>query len=279
MKDESKFNNHTDSMTEMISEQYELDIKNKRLIEENDQLTSMVDELQARLEAQRTYRAMLAHEIGTPLTLIQGYLQLVEDGAVDPTTHPYHKLAVEKVGMLSRLVGELQELSVIEKQEAMVRLERMNVSDWLKRIERLGSFMVEQSGRIFRWNVFGRPQNDLDVFMDFFRMDQVFQNLLFNAIKFTDEENGCIEFYVYWEGPDSIKLVVKDNGVGIASEDLAYVFKRYYRGTEGSSDTTAHGVGLGLAIVDEIVRAHSGTITVKSHEGQGSSFTLIAVKG
>lgn len=97
---------------------------------------------------------------------------------------------------------------------------------------------------------------------------------MFNAIKFTDEENGCIEFYVYWEGPDSIKLVVKDNGVGIASEDLAYVFKRYYRGTEGSSDTTAHGVGLGLAIVDEIVRAHSGTITVKSHEGQGSSFII-----
>lgn len=168
MKDESKFNNHTDSMTEMISEQYELDIKNKRLIEENDQLTSMVDELQARLEAQRTYRAMLAHEIGTPLTLIQGYLQLVEDGAVDPTTHPYHKLAVEKVGMLSRLVGELQELSVIEKQEAMVRLERMNVSDWLKRIERLGSFMVEQSGRIFRWNVFGRPQKRSRCFYGFF---------------------------------------------------------------------------------------------------------------
>lgn len=69
MKDESKFNNHTDSMTEMISEQYELDIKNKRLIEENDQLTSMVDELQARLEAQRTYRAMLALKIGTPLTV------------------------------------------------------------------------------------------------------------------------------------------------------------------------------------------------------------------
>nr|WP_272874405.1 HAMP domain-containing sensor histidine kinase [Allobacillus saliphilus] len=223
---------------------------------------------------------MLAHEIGTPLTLIQGYLQMIKDGAIHPTNHPYHELALEKVRNLSRLVGELQELSVIEKQEAVVRLERMNVADWLRRIERLGSFMVEQSGRVFHWKVFGRPHNNRDVYMDFFRMDQVFQNLLFNAIKFTDEQDGCIEFHVYWKSSEQIKLVVKDNGVGIAAEDLPYVFKRYYRGTEGSSGSTAHGVGLGLAIVEEIVRAHDGIIAVQSHEGKGSSFILkVPLKG
>ncbi|MFC0015426.1 MULTISPECIES: cell wall metabolism sensor histidine kinase WalK [Allobacillus] len=254
--------------------QLELDIENKKLLEENIKLTSMVKKLQQKLEVQRTYRAMLAHEIGTPLTLIQGYLQMVKNGDIHPTNHPYHELAFEKVAMLSRLAGELQELSVIEKQEAMVRLERMNVSDWLKRIERFGSFMVEQSGRTFYWKAFGRPQNDFVVFMDFFRMDQVFQNLLFNAIKFTDEDDGCIEFHIYWKAPNHIKLVVQDNGVGIAKEDLPYVFKRYYRGTEGSSGSTAHGVGLGLAIVEEIVLAHDGTITVHSHEGKGSSFII-----
>ncbi|MFB9974588.1 HAMP domain-containing histidine kinase [Allobacillus sp. SKP2-8] len=274
MKNESLSNDDNKSVTDLIGEQFELGANNEKLIDENRQLASMVDELQGRLEAQRTYRAILAHEIGTPLTLIQGYLQMIKDGAIHPTNHPYHELALEKVRNLSRLVGELQELSVIEKQEAVVRLERMNVADWLRRIERLGSFMVEQSGRIFRWKVFGRPHNNRDVYMDFFRMDQVFQNLLFNAIKFTEELDGCIEFYVYWKDLDYIKLVVKDNGVGIADEDLPYIFKHYYRGTEGASGSAAHGVGLGLAIVEEIVHAHDGMITAQSNEGKGSSFII-----
>jgi signal transduction histidine kinase len=115
------------------------------------------------------------------------------------------------------------------------------------------------------------PENLPKVLVDRQRMEQVFLNLLDNAVKFTPPE-GKIIIQARWEQP-YVRVEVKDNGVGIPAEHLSRVFERFYR-VDKARSREAGGTGLGLAIVRQIVSAHQGKIEVESSLDVGSTFRI-----
>ena len=247
----------------------------QELTQMNRKLRRMYQDLQLKLEAQKNYHATIAHELGTSVTLIHTYLQMVQDGTIDPNDHEYAEIVLDKIVVLSRLIGDLQELSMIEKEETGVRLENIKVSDWLIRVHHSIDFTLKQAGRQFSWKVIGEIDEQSMILLDFSRMDQVIQNLLSNAIKHTEDGVGRIDVVVHRDSDlQQLTIQIADNGIGIRAEDLPYLFKRYFKGSarrEGDSD---RGAGLGLAIVHEIIEGHNGRIDVRSQLGEGAEFTI-----
>lgn len=112
---------------------------------------------------------------------------------------------------------------------------------------------------------------DVMMVMDGAKIRQVIENLLSNALRYTDP-GGTVSVSMHSDA-DEMRIDVADSGIGIAKEDLPYIFERFYR-TDVSRARTSGGIGIGLAIVKAIVEAHDGTITVTSVHGEGSRFTV-----
>ncbi len=219
---------------------------------------------------------MASHELNTPITSVQGYLQLLvnifdENASLMPASSTRiirTSLGTmnRQVKKLTRLVGELLELSRIQTNR-----QELNRSSFL--FFQLVEEMVQESRLttsrhpiIFRTDFTGMVYADRD------RMGQVMSNLLSNAIKYS-KDGGRIEVVLRKEN-GLIILGVCDEGIGISKKDQSRIFERFYRAT-GKSEQTYPGFGVGLFIAREIIKAHGGKIKVESQKGKGSTFTVI----
>jgi signal transduction histidine kinase len=147
----------------------------------------------------------------------------------------------------------------------LLSLKEENVAEILKEVMEIFRPIAEQKN-VHLLNPFSEIETQQTVYCDHDRVLQVFSNILGNAIKFTPEE-GVIEIHAKTEGEEVI-FSVKDSGPGIAKEDLANVFERYWQ----AKRTSHQGTGIGLTIAKGIVETHGGRIWVKSHLGEGSCF-------
>lgn len=227
----------------------------------------MTAELELAERRRRNLTADVAHELRTPLHIIQGNLEGVLDGVYEPT--PAHiEATLAESRALARLIEDLRVLSLAEAGELPLAHETVDINDLLADAETSFSGQAEVAGVALRAEL---PPDHLTVQGDAGRLDQVLTNLVSNALRFTPEAGEIVlAARRVWEG---VEITVRDTGQGIAAKDLPYVFDRFWRGDAARNRNTG-GAGLGLAIAKQLVRAHGGTIDVASTPGQGTRFTV-----
>jgi two-component system OmpR family sensor kinase/two-component system sensor histidine kinase BaeS len=219
-----------------------------------------------RLEAQRRQRrelmADVAHELRTPLTVIQGRLEGMIDGVYTPDARQIAQL-LDETRLLSRLVDDLRTLAHTESGTLSLEKEDTDLRSLLE--ETAAAFRAEAGAR--RITVHADIAEDLPSLpLDPIRWREVMANLLSNAIRHSPDGSAVwIEAHAL---PDAVMVVVKDNGPGIAAEDLPHVFDRFYKGR------ATGGSGLGLTIARNLVVAHGGTLTAESRTGEGTTMRI-----
>ena len=227
----------------------------------------MAEGLEEAERQRRNLTADVAHELRTPLSNIQGYLEAIRDGLVDPTPETIDTIH-EQALHLSRLVEDLRLLAQVEAGALRLQLSLTRVEDLLQSSVEAVRPRADAKGLSLSLDVDASlPMLEMDAT----RISQVIGNLLENAITHTPE-GGRVSVLAR-DSAGAVEVTVSDTGAGIASEDLPRLFDRFYR-ADPSRDRSTGGAGLGLTIARRLVEAHSGTIEVESELGQGSRFTI-----
>ena len=253
-----------------LSNQAAIAIHNSRLYE---QTKRQAVELEQTNKLQADFTAMIAHDLRSPLQTTIGAVSMMEDGLFGQINEEQKKW-LRKIDDTSHklidLVSDFLDVSKIEAGEIALVKEEIDLKNIID--ETLESYLPRSRSK----GISLRNSTDRDlpnIHADPRRLEQVLSNLLSNAIKFTSE-NGIIEVAAYQE-KDSVRIDVKDTGVGIPEDEIDSLFSKYQQTTSGK--TSGHkGTGLGLVICKMIVEVHGGKIWVASQEGKGStvSFSL-----
>lgn len=217
-------------------------------------------------QARRQMTADIAHDLRSPLSVIAGYAEALNDGKLPGSPETY-SILYQETRHLSRLVEDLRTLSLADAGE--LTLNRLpTLPGWLlEQAAARYAVAAEQKGITLR--VETSPALE-QVSVDPERMAQVLDNLIQNAFRYTPEGGEVVLTATPAQG--GVKLQVRDNGSGIAPEDLPHIFNRFYRGDKSRQQNGESG--LGLAIARSIVEAHGGSIAVESELGKGSIFSL-----
>jgi two-component system sensor histidine kinase BaeS len=228
----------------------------------------MVEELARADQQRRNLTADVAHELRTPLHIIQGNLEGVLDGVYEPTAE-HIEATLDETRALSRLVEDLRTLSLAEAGQLPLVWEPVDVAELLADVHTSFCGPAEAAGIDLQVEIDGALPT---IAADAGRLDQVLGNLMANALRHTPAD-GTISLCAGSMG-DGVRIVVRDTGEGIAAEDLPYVFDRFWRGDRSRSHASGAGSGLGLAIARQLVQAHGGRINVESELGRGTTFTV-----
>ncbi|MEK3884284.1 cell wall metabolism sensor histidine kinase WalK [Paenibacillus sp. PL2-23] len=225
-------------------------------------------------QSRRQFVANVSHELRTPLTTIKSYAEALGDGALEE-----RELAERFVGVISnetermiRLVTDLLHLSRLDSNQAPLRRRQTQIHEMLDEVADRFSFQLRQKSIGATVQV---ERGLKKAWLDRDQIDQVLDNLISNAIKYT-LDGGTIQIAARKAGDGSLlEISVKDTGIGIPKKDLTRIFDRFYRVDKARSRNMG-GTGLGLSIAREIVKAHGGTIALHSelNEGTTVSFTL-----
>jgi len=224
-----------------------------------------------RLEAmRREFVANVSHELKAPLTSIKGLVETLLNGALDDPANNqrFVQLINGDVNRLSHLIDDLLELSQIESKASPLRLDAVSVRRLMEEVAAQLRPAFSEHQVTFSNTI---PETAPAVRGDVDRLRQVFVNLLDNAAKF-NKPGGRITVAATPQG-EYLDVTVEDTGVGIPTTDLPRVFERFYRVDKARSRELG-GTGLGLAIVKHLVELHQGRVTVRSHPGQGTVFTV-----
>jgi len=212
----------------------------------------------------------VSHELKTPLTSIKGFVETLKEGALKDPAHAQRFLDIilKHTKRLEDLVNDILNLSAIESKEFKLNKEAVPPGHILKAVLSFYRNQLESKRQQFSTDI---PVNIPNIIVDVKKIEQVFSNLLDNAIKYTPAE-GKISITAKTEGK-FVRVDVTDSGIGIAQDDLPRLFERFYRVNKDRSREMG-GTGLGLAIVKHIVQAHGGRIEVQSLPGKGSTFSV-----
>lgn len=229
---------------------------------------TMIAALERADQQRRNLTADVAHELRTPLQIIQGNLEGVLDGVYEPT--PAHiEATLEATHQLARLVEDLRTLSLAESGQLKLEFEEVDVGELLLDTQTSFSGLAESAGVTLR---VAAPDAPLVIHGDPGRLDQVMGNLVVNAVRHTPH-GGLITLEAA-SLANGVEIRVCDTGEGIAPEDLPFIFDRFWRGDRARTHQGGAGSGLGLAITRQLVRLHGGTIDVASAPGAGTTFTI-----
>jgi PAS domain S-box-containing protein len=212
---------------------------------------------------QRDFMAMVTHDLRTPLTSIKGWSQMLRRRHEDARTQRTITYMLTQVDRMERLINDLADL--VREGEGELRLRRGPV-DLVELAHHQAALTQEQAGRHQVRVETGIP-NVMGTW-DRQRIEQIFQNLLTNALKYSPDGGDVIVRVDVVD--DEARLMVIDQGVGISPDSVPLLFKRFYR----ADATGAGGLGLGLHISEMLVRAHGGRIWASSNLGEGSTFTV-----
>jgi signal transduction histidine kinase len=216
--------------------------------------------------------SVASHELKTPINVIIGYLQLLEEGVYGPLTpqqQEIHKTLGLQANNLLRLVKQLLDVSRFEAGGGRLELRDVRLEPLLHELE--AAFHVLAVQREVHFCVEEREGLPEQVHWDVDRINEVLGNLLSNAFKFTPH-GGSVTLTVE-PSDDSVRMEVRDTGAGIPAEQLPRIFEKFYQ-ADNQGAARAGGSGLGLAIAKQIVDAHGGTISCESEPGVGTAFTI-----
>ncbi|MEG6585261.1 sensor histidine kinase [Dendrosporobacter sp. 1207_IL3150] len=242
--------------------------------DEVGQLATAINRMNEALNENNRLRKRLladvAHELKTPLAVIQGNLEGMLEGVVEPSETQLSSLYDETV-YLNRLIKDLRDLSLAEAGQLLLEKRPTDLNQLIiKAIHMLEPLAEEKNIRLET-----DLENVAEVYVDAGRINQVLYNLMTNALRHTpDCGRISVATRSVFENSMSWLLVeVSDTGTGIAAEDLPYIFNHFYR-SDKARDRKSGGSGIGLAIVKQLIESHGGKVLVKSHEGRGSVFSL-----
>ena len=252
---------------------------NIRTGDEIAELGSAFNTMAAHLErGEQTRRQMtadIAHELRTPLSVIQGNLEAILDGVYPPDAD-HIQPALDQTHLLTRLVEDLRTLALAEAGQLSLDRLPTDVTELVKRV--VAAFESQALDKRVTLAVEAPPALPL-VHADAQRIAQVLTNLLGNALRYTPQE-GRVTVHLGLDGR-FVRAAVRDTGPGIATHDVAHIFDRFYRADKSRTRDApgapgAGGSGLGLAIARSIVEAHGGRIWAESETGRGTTvaFTL-----
>ncbi|AFV03760.1 periplasmic sensor signal transduction histidine kinase [Dehalobacter sp. UNSWDHB] len=229
---------------------------------------NMKNQISTAENMRRDFMASVSHDLRTPLTSINGFVQGMLDGLVKPQDYPkYLNIIKTETNRLMGLTGEILESAKIQSGEITLARKYFLVGNTLEEI-------LESTG--MREN----PKNielmmdcpdGLELYADQYRFKQILINILDNALKYTGK-NGKIKLTITPED-GGIKLSVQDNGKGIAPQDLPFIFEKFYRADKSRQEVEG-GTGLGLNITKMLVEQHGGRISASSTYGQGTEIVI-----
>jgi signal transduction histidine kinase len=218
-------------------------------------------------EQRRRLFAGIAHELRTPLSVIQGMLEGMLDHVVEPTAERLAVLHNQAV-LLERLITDLRDLSLAQTGQLRLHRRTIDLSGVVREtVEALAPLADERTVSL-RVEL---PAKLLPVQADPDRFRQVVQNLVENALRHTPS-GGEVRVILNNNG-DGVHMVVADTGTGIGAQDLPHIFEHFYRADESRARSSG-GTGMGLAIVKSLVEAHGGRVSVESAPGAGTIFTI-----
>jgi len=228
---------------------------------------TMAENLDRGERLRRNMIADIAHELRTPLSNLKGYLEAIRDGVVKPAPDAIRSLD-EEANLLSRLVNDLQELSLAEAGELKLDYHPEDIIKLLKQTVAVRQTQAAEKGVLISADL---PKKLPLVNIDAHRISQVLLNLIDNAITHTPKD-GTITITAR-KLDNWLEIAVEDTGEGIPAKDLPNIFERFYRVDKSRARATG-GAGLGLAIAKSLVEAHGGKIEVKSQKDEGSRFSF-----
>jgi heavy metal sensor kinase len=231
-------------------------------------LNRMIGRLEAAFSRQRQFTADASHELRTPLAILQAESTLAL--RKKRTQDDYRKslgLISQEAAHMSAVVGKLLYLARIDAGKDQVNFERINLKELLTELASDIEVLAREKGIEFK---LARLES-LSIEGDRVKLEQLFLNLLENAIRYTPS-GGSISASIVREGKAAV-IIIKDTGIGISKEHMPHLFERFYRVDKARSRAEG-GAGLGLAICQHIAQVHNGKIEVESQIGKGSTFSV-----
>ncbi len=255
-----------------------IDERTQELLQSNEALEKSYEELERQEGSRRRLLTNISHDLRTPMTLIQGYLEAMQDGVIKDREQQerYVRIMLDKVNGLNRLISDLFELSKLEAGQVSFHHSMVRLDDWVEQLR--GYYLVDIESRDIRFRCelldSDMPPSAVWLWIDEFRMKQTLSNLVYNALIHMSPGDGLALTFRYDQQQGMLELKVADTGSGIPPEDLPYIFERFYKNDKSRNSAQGSGSGIGLAIVKEIIDAHRGSIAADSTVGEGSVFTI-----
>ena len=237
-----------------------------------DAISDMATDLKTTEQTKNDFISRVSHELRTPLTAIKGWaetMQLSERGTLDRRTFDKGMgVIIKESSRLTNIVEELLDFSRIQSGRMVLMNEKLDI---LAEFDETVYILKERAVTEGKHLLYDEPEAVYPpVFGDRNRLKQVFLNVLDNALKYTPK-GGVVAAQVIYskDEPDIIKIVITDTGCGISAEDLPKVKEKFYKANQ-----TVRGSGIGLAVADEIMNLHNGSLELESGEGVGTTVTL-----
>ena len=237
-----------------------------------DAVSDMAKDLQTTEQMKNDFISRVSHELRTPLTAIKGWaetMQLSERGKLDRKTFDKGMgVIIKESTRLTSIVEELLDFSRIQSGRMVLMNEKLDI---LAEFDETIYMLKERAVKEGKHLLYDEPETVYPpVYGDRNRLKQVFLNVIDNALKYTPK-GGVVAAQVIYskDEPDIIKIVITDTGCGISAEDLPKVKEKFYKANQ-----TVRGSGIGLAVADEIMNLHNGSLDIESGEGVGTTVTL-----
>ena len=218
----------------------------------------------------------ISHDLKTPITAVKGYVEGIMDGVADTPEKMdrYVRTIYNKTNEMDHLINELTFYSKIDTNRIPYTFSKLNVEDYFSDCaEEIGLELETRGIQLCYANYVDRS---VQVIADGEQIRRVIHNIIGNAIKYMDKAKGVIQIRVKDVG-DFVQVEIEDNGKGIASKNLAYIFDRFYR-TDVSRNSSKGGSGIGLSIVKKIMEDHGGKVWATSREGIGTIMYFVLRK-
>lgn len=241
----------------------------EHLTREKDHIAKKLEALEEINRMKSEFVSVVSHELRTPLAIIKEAIMLIFDevlGSINDKQRKFLITAKDNVERLRNIIDDLLDASRIESGRLKLRYSLVNLNDLIQDSSSFFKKLAEDKGLVLDYRL---PKEQVNIFIDAGRINQVLSNFINNAIKFTEEGGEIkVELKIL---TTKVRIGVIDTGVGIAKQDLSKLFNRFIQVSK-IVDAERKGVGLGLSITKDLVEKHGGEIWVESKLGVGSKF-------